>query len=280
MRAAAVKFGVLVISHGSRNAEWVRLVDEAVGGAGLAKDVPVVSSFLELVEGRLIQDGLDALEAAGVTDVAVVPLFVSSGSTHVDEIMWALGLREQARTETELTRFRVAARLHECPPIDDDPDIAEIVYEKVVALSVQPERETLLLVGHGSKEKGFHADWRRGLEGLARRVAERGGFGAWETAMLLPNQLPCKLAALRKRQPERAIVVAPLFISDGYFTRVVIPERLNDFDVRYAGAAMLPHPRLSRWIGRQAEHAAAKLTASEAGERGVRQHGETSETHL
>ncbi len=47
--------GVLIISHGSRNREWVRLVDEAV-------------------------------ERMSVTEMIVVPLFVSSGSKHVEEI--------------------------------------------------------------------------------------------------------------------------------------------------------------------------------------------------
>ncbi|MDF2718875.1 MAG: hypothetical protein K0R28_5800, partial [Paenibacillus sp.] len=50
------KAGVLVISHGSRSPEWIRLIDEAVADVRLpeieAGVVPVVSSFLEIVEGR------------------------------------------------------------------------------------------------------------------------------------------------------------------------------------------------------------------------------------
>ncbi|MBW7459714.1 CbiX/SirB N-terminal domain-containing protein, partial [Paenibacillus sepulcri] len=142
-----MKPGVLVISHGSREADWVRLVDDAVeSAASLVKQplasgqtqagispivqgssslstaagkrlemaaasggqtVPVVSSFLEIVEGRLIQDGIDKLEAEGVTDIYVLPLFVSSGSTHVDDIAQAFGQAPVSPARTgELERFR------------------------------------------------------------------------------------------------------------------------------------------------------------------------------
>ena len=56
------KPGVLVISHGSREQKWVSLVDEAVHRLASRMDIPVVSSYLELVEGRLIQDGITALK--------------------------------------------------------------------------------------------------------------------------------------------------------------------------------------------------------------------------
>ncbi|WP_341805085.1 sirohydrochlorin chelatase [Paenibacillus turpanensis] len=246
-----MKYGVLVISHGSRDAEWVRLVDEAVEAVRLPGDVPVFSSYLELVDGRLIQDGIDELERQGATDLIVVPFFVSSGSTHVDEIMWALGVTEEPKRETDLEPFRVAARLHPCPPMDDDPDVAQILWEKLQAASVDPARELLLLVGHGSNEKGFHKAWREGMLKLAERVRALGGFAKADIAMLLPNQAPCKMKLAARRHPELTVVVAPLFISDGYFTRAVIPERLAGYSYRYSGQAMLPHPLLSRWMERQ-----------------------------
>jgi sirohydrochlorin ferrochelatase len=99
-----MKPGLLVISHGSREAGWVALVDDSVEAARvqLESSLPIEAAFLELVEGRLIQDGIDRLEEAGVTHLFALPLFVSSGSTHVDEIGWALGAYPKPRTETEL----------------------------------------------------------------------------------------------------------------------------------------------------------------------------------
>jgi sirohydrochlorin ferrochelatase len=249
--AAMQKFGVLVISHGSRSGDWVRLVDEAVSQVRVPAGVPVCSSFLEIVEGRLIQDGIDRLEAQGVTDLIVVPLFVSSGSTHIDEISYALGVIPEPALETELQPFRLSAAVHMASPVDDDPVIAEIIYEKIRPLSVRPEREIVILVGHGSNEKGFHLRWRRGLERLAARLKELGGFDETDVAMLLPDQTKRKMQRWRKDKPQHDVIIAPLFLSKGYFTKQVIPSRLEGFAYRYNGEALLPSPLIARWMERQ-----------------------------
>ncbi|WP_314002446.1 CbiX/SirB N-terminal domain-containing protein [uncultured Paenibacillus sp.] len=277
-----MKPGVLVISHGSRDADWVALVDEAVDSVRRPAGMPVVSSFLEIVEGRLIQDGVDALEADGVTHIYVLPLFVSSGSTHVDDIAQAFGQPAAAYREGELEPFTVReASVTVGRPIDDDPVIAEIVYGNVRELSVAPERETLLLVAHGSREKGLNRVWRTGMMRLAERVRALGGFKRAEIATLLPDQAACVMKALTRRRAAgsgasgseagevagsgvggteagadsgnggEAVLVAPLFLSRGYFTSTVIPGRLAGFDYRYNGRALLPNPHISRWMERQ-----------------------------
>ncbi|MDQ1910556.1 CbiX/SirB N-terminal domain-containing protein [Paenibacillus sp. GD4] len=248
------KHGILVISHGSRSEAWVRLVDEAVAGARLPADVPVFPSYLELVEGRLIQDGITYLEELGVTDIIVVPLFVSSGSTHIDEISYALGVKPEPLLPTDMTPFRIRARIHMRSPIDDDPVFAGILHEKIKPLSIDPSKELLLLVGHGSVERGFHTLWRRGMEQLAKRLQALGGYADAKTAMLLPDQIQLRMKLWRKRYDPKdyTVIVAPLFLSEGYFTKQVIPERLAGYDYRYNGRALLPHEGISRWIEQQA----------------------------
>lgn len=244
-------YGVLVISHGSRSEEWVRLVDESVLAMRLPEGVPVFSSFLEIVEGRLIQDGITHLESLGVTDIIVVPFFVSSGSTHIDEISYALGVKPEPVLPTDMKPFAIRARIHFASPIDDDPIIADILYEKMKPLSVDPSREIVMLVGHGSVEQGFHEQWLHGLMQLASRLQALGGFDEVDTAMLLPDQLPDKMQGWRQRKPDHEVLVVPLFLSEGYFTNEVIPARLQGYTYKYNGKALLPHPLLARWMERQ-----------------------------
>jgi sirohydrochlorin ferrochelatase len=244
-------YGVLVISHGSRNTEWVELVDQAVAAVKLDYAIPVYSSFLEIVEGRLIQDGITSLEQQGVTDILVVPLFVSSGSTHIDEISYALGVISRPTLETDMMPLTIQAQIHFGKPIDDDEDIAHILYGKIQSLSAAPDREIVLLVGHGSVERGFHLRWRKGLEQLAARLKAIGGFDEVDTAMLLPDQVKRKMNMWTKRKPEHTIIVAPLFLSEGYFTNQVIPLRMREFSYKYNGKAMLPHPLISQWMEKQ-----------------------------
>jgi len=246
-----VKYGILVISHGSRSKEWVRLVDEAVAAVRVPDGVPIVSSYLEIVEGRLIQDGITRLESLGVSDIIVVPLFVSSGSTHIDEISYALGLKPQPALPTELKPFAIRARIHCTSPIDDDPDIADIVYENIRPLSTDPSQEIVLLVGHGSIEQGFYERWLDGLQKLALRIQAAGGFGEVDTAMLLPDQLRARMDYWNECKPNHTVLVAPLFLSEGYFTNEVIPSRLESCTYRYNGRSLLPHPLIARWMERQ-----------------------------
>jgi sirohydrochlorin ferrochelatase len=232
--------------------EWVRLVDQAVEDAAMPAGVPIRSSFLELVEGRLIQDGIDALEGQGVTEIVVVPLFVSCGSVHVDEIRYALGDLPEPSAETDLKPFRRTARICVCRPIDDDPIVADIVYSRIRELSERPERERVLLVGHGSGLPLFRERWKRGMDSVAKRLRALGGFADVRSALLLPDETRDVLERWREEAPGDAVLVAPLFLSTGYFTDQVIPQRLQGFEYRYNGKALLPHPLISRWIERSA----------------------------
>ncbi|OCT16849.1 cobalamin biosynthesis protein CbiX [Paenibacillus pectinilyticus] len=242
------KYGVLVISHGSRDEGWVELVENAVKAVSMPEAIPIYASYLELVEGRLIQDGIYSLETQGVTDIIVVPLFVSSGSTHIDEISYALGVIPEPQLETDMELMNIHARIHFTSPIDDHPDIAAILYGKIKDLSESPGEEILLLVGHGSKEEGFHQKWRQGLEQLAARLQKLGGFAEADVAMLLPDQLAERVAWWAREKPSYRVIVAPLFLSEGYFTSKVIPSRLEGFTYQYNGQALLPSPLISKWI--------------------------------
>ncbi len=244
-------YGILVISHGSQEPRWVKLVDEAVKAAAAGFTVPVVSAFLEIVDGRLIQDGINELEHLGVTDMLVVPLFISSGSTHVDEIGGAFGLPQLSEAENELGVFRVSANVFFGAPIDDDPEIAELLLSNIAELSQDPSREALLLLGHGSIEPGFHERWSQGLQDMAARLSAMSAFARVSYAMLLPDQAMSVLRELKEKNPEEDVIVVPLFLSQGYFTEKVIPKRLSGADYRYNGKAMLPNPAIERWLERQ-----------------------------
>jgi sirohydrochlorin ferrochelatase len=249
---ASKKWGVLVISHGSRNPDWVWMVDESICKLQLPEGTPLDSSFLEAVAHREIQDGIDTLEAKGVTDLIVVPLFISSASTHMEEIQYALGIIEESSIETDIGRMRIQANIHFCAPIDEDPLIAEICYENIRDLSRDPAREIVLIIGHGSDEMGFGERWQEMIDGLKIQIQSLGGFAVSDTAMLHPDEIASKVAQLENKYPEYRIIVAPLFLSEGYFTKKVIPERLADAQsVAYNGRALLPHPNITKWMQKQ-----------------------------
>ncbi|MNC40714.1 sirohydrochlorin cobaltochelatase [compost metagenome] len=200
------------------------------------------------------------MEDAGVTDIIVIPLFVSSGSTHVDEIEYALGAKPAPEKETDLECFAVKAKVHYGYPVDDDPDIAVMIWDKLRGLSKHPERETILLVGHGSRHEGFRQRWQQGISSLAERVRQISGAAAADYGLLNPDSVRNKVEYWREQGHE--VLVAPLFLSEGYFTKQVIPERLRGLEYAYSGQTLLPHPLLPHWIERQ-----VKIMLKQLGER-------------
>ncbi|AWB43412.1 cobalamin biosynthesis protein CbiX [Paenibacillus sp. CAA11] len=250
--------GVLVISHGSADLLWIKQVDKVVSELKLPPGVPVEASFLEAVEGRLIQDGIDRLEARGVTDLIVIPLFVSSGSTHIDEIAYALGVKHRPDKETDLVPFKIKARVYFGEPIDDDSLIAVMIGDKARPMSDGGRNEMLLLVGHGSIHDGFRERWQQGIASLANHVKELSGFSFADYALLNPDSLRSKVELWQGRGCE--VIVVPVFLSPGYFTKKVIPARLEGLSYRYTGETLLPHPLLRDWIQLQISHIMGSLT--------------------
>ncbi|GIO33592.1 MULTISPECIES: sirohydrochlorin chelatase [Paenibacillus] len=246
------KRGVLIISHGSREQAWVDLVDGAIHQLPLRGDLPVAASFLEIVEGRLIQDGIDQLESQGVTDILVIPLFVSSGSTHVNEIAYALGVLDAPSFDSDLEPFRVSATIHYGSPIEHGPFVAEMLWDKIRPVSRNPEREALVLIGHGSSYESFRKRWENGFERLADQVRDIGGFAASDVALLRPDNVRAKVEYWQKERGMQTIA-APVFLSEGYFIREVIPKRLEGLSYLYSGKALLPHPLLTAWIDQQVQ---------------------------
>jgi len=58
---------------------------------------PVELGFLEFVPNETINDSVKRLDNAGVTKIISVPLFVSSHSSHIQEIEYVLGLMGRFR---------------------------------------------------------------------------------------------------------------------------------------------------------------------------------------
>ncbi|UYZ14579.1 hypothetical protein A6764_06350 [Brevibacillus sp. WF146] len=241
---------VLVIAHGSPDPDWMERVEEAV--RPYRRQMLIRVAYLGGVDGRGIADEVERLERAGVETIAAVPLFVTAGSTHVSEIRGMLGLEPDAVLPKEVRPVSTRARFLWCPPLEDHPLAEQIVCERLRGLSVDARREALLLVGHGSDLPGYRERWERLLHRLTFRLQNRFYFTAAGYATLRPDTV-----ATRARQLAACgeLIVLPLFVSQGYFTRRALPERLAGVPYRYDGSAYLPHPLIGEWIVQSAEAA-------------------------
>lgn len=241
---------VLLIAHGSPDPDWLLLVEAAVRQC--KSELPIRVAYLGGVEGRSIEEEWKRLEEEGARCIVVVPLFVTAGSSHVGEIRSMLGL--DPPQVTEFSPISVSARIRWCPPLEDHPLVERIVEQRIKELSRNPRQESLLLVGHGSDQPGGAARWERLMRRFTLRLQNRFSFAAAGHASLRPDTV--REQALRLAE-QGDLLVVPLFISQGYFTRKAIPQRLEGLSYRYEGNAYLPHPLIAEWIRQTIQKAVA-----------------------
>lgn len=108
----SMKQGIVLFGHGSRNSDWA-VPFEAIRReiAQQQPDTPVELAFLELMQPTL-PEAVASLAALGVVKVAVVPVFISTGS-HVREDLPKLV--SEALTLSPGLDITVAAPLGEAP---------------------------------------------------------------------------------------------------------------------------------------------------------------------
>lgn len=251
-------YGVLIISHGSKDEKWVKQVDEAIAPLKQLYSIPIEPAFLELVPGRLIQDGIDRLEALGITEMVVIPLFISSGSSHIEELHQAFHVQPASREKEQsshVTPYHIRANVKFGTPMDASPYVVDILYEHFVRLQSNAEDQVALIIGHGSRIPGCYDIWEQVLQqigaSLQAKGSANGSLQMVKTAMLTPNQVPEKLAEIQMQMPHARPIVLPLFLSEGYFTKVAIPDRLQGHSVRYDGRTLLPNARITQWLAEQ-----------------------------
>ncbi|RLG19972.1 hypothetical protein DRN77_08225 [Methanosarcinales archaeon] len=195
------KIGILVIAHGSPSDEWCVPVRGAVDEVDLP--YPVELGFLEFVPNETINDAVERLDDANVTKIIALPLFISSHSSHIEEIEYVLGLRDEPPMISErviidgmeidrsiikkgedyvIRRVPLGAEGGKEEPLvpvttdaeivltgamDDHWLVAGIVADHTADLCVNSGRETLVLVAHGTREEDNFAGWVKSTSTLA-----------------------------------------------------------------------------------------------------------------
>ncbi len=272
-------YGILILAHGAGQ-EW----DSQVAGIRNAvnKRTPAEVAF-GMAAPDAMQAGIDRLEARGIRRIAVVPLFINSHSEVMDQTRYALHLRATPsmvfiKAMKRLPpmvlhmagmdfdphkRVTIHAKLIMTHALDDDPLVASILIDRAKALSRDPSKETIILVGHGPVDKAENEIWLRTMRSLCRQIKEAGGFkNAWAATIRDDAPPPVKaradaaLRALVKKAGKnggRALVIPELISRGGIETHIV--KILRGLPYAWDDRTLAPDPRLALWVlkrGRQA----------------------------
>lgn len=276
----ADKVGTVVIAHGG-DSLWNKLVFDAAREARTGGPVEVSFLMGPAAKTARFQDVVKRLEASAVTRIVVVPMLVSSHSGHYQQIRYLAG--DSVTLDATMTHHlhmsgierptsRVPIRLTRA--MDDAPEIARVLADRALAMTTEPDKRALLIVGHGPNSAEDYAVWMRHLRVVADSVKARTRFRDVRVELVrddAPKAVRAEavlrvrdLIALQQMATGLDVIVVPVLVSKGAVSRDKIPADIKGTPSVYAGEPLLPHPAMSRWIeSRVTEATRAPATASQ-----------------
>lgn len=263
----AEEIGVLILAHGG-TPRWNRIVETTVAEARLGYPTEIAFGMgMHSHEVQEIQRAVDRLERRQVSRIIVVPLLVSSASEVMRQFQYLFRLREHGPWEEGIPPLTLRLPVVMTAPLDDDPVVAEVLLERARAVSQIPPQEAVVLVAHGPVSDEENQQWLDVLRRVAARVEKMGNFRAVIPVTMRDDApkpvLDLATARMRELVREQArigpVLVVPLLIANGGIEEK-IPKRLSGLKYTYQEHALLPHPKLSRWIAGRVLQAAGPGT--------------------
>lgn len=303
--------GVMILAHGAGE-QWNQQVLDAT--KPVAAKYPTEVAFGMALPSAM-QAAVDKLEAAGVTKIVVVPLFISSHSFIIRQSEYLMGVREKLAdppmvmdhgtggghgsmnhgapaqagghgghgsapassghdmhgsghgqaAEATLAKLKVRAEVRFARPLDDNPLVAQILAQRIEALSTNPANETVILVGHGPNPEEDNKNWVRDMESLASQIHKLQEKSGKVSRMIMAttvrddadpdmyNQAKENLRSLvRQASNQGTAIVVPVFLSSGSVEQKVA-SRLEGLTFKWNGKTLLPDERITTFIMQSVE---------------------------
>lgn len=264
--------GTVVIAHGGDslwNARVIEVAKRAKTGG------PVEVSFLMGPGAKTarFQDAVARLEAAGVSQIAVVPVLVSSHSGHYDQIRYLAGdtitLGETMQHHLHMAGIERSATklpMRLTKALDDAGEMAQVLADRALALTDRPEEHALLIVGHGPNSAEDYAAWMTNLRRVTDSVKTRTKFRDVRVE-LVRDDAPAAVRAeavlrvrelidLQQQLTGKDVIVVPVLVSSGSVSRDKVPNDIKGTKSKYVGEPLLPHAAMSDWIARRVREVA------------------------
>ena len=240
------EIGIVFMPHGS-DYNWNETMRESI--RPLTEKYKVEYAF-SMADPMIVKRAIEKLEERGCRAIVVLRVFSLEASFR-DKTDYMLGLKD--RVKNPPMRISSKSVMVALGGVEDHPLLAEALYDRAMALSRKPGKETVILLAHGTDDDDRNRNWLDNLGSLAEQIRKNGGSGfrnikyhTWREDW--PDKREKAVEVIRKMIKEA--------ISDGG-TAIVVPARtagrghgdkfLDDLDFLYA-EGFAPHPNFIRWV--------------------------------
>ena len=265
--------GVILFAHGS-DFHWNENLRVAV--APLMNRYKIEFAF-SMADPYTIERALHKLEQRGAKVAIVVSAFASR-SSYRNEIGYLAGLDIEnqddythhdnnsghgghghgghAQSSTPVPRILTSLPVTWTGGYEDNPLFASALFDRVLALSKDPARETVILTAHGTQDDRKNDEWLEKLNSIANQMQNQGGqkFKAFKVATWREDWPDKRAPWVKKvramvteasKQGDRVIVIPAR-------TTAVGPEKrfLSGLEFEL-GEGFAPHPLFTQWVDEQ-----------------------------
>lgn len=277
------EIGVLLLAHGSMDKEWNNSIMEVTSPLNDDYHVEIAWGMSNALN---MQPAIEKLENKGVETIVAVQLFVSSYSPIIRQNEYLLGLRDSLadapmpmmihdmenhrmtmKMPENLQPLNIKADIILTKPLDDHPLVAEILMDRIEKLSVNPSKETVLLVAHGPNSESDNNMWVKTSNSLAEQIKvlqDKNGPAFSDIISLTVRDDADEATHEKAKQEFRQhvikadengdAIVIPLLLSQGGVEKKYI-SRLEGLNYKWTGEALLPHYNIARFIRLSVEEA-------------------------
>ncbi len=245
--------GVLVVAHGA-GTSGDKVLQEGV--APLAAKHPTAIGFgMAMMSSGHIQEALDKLTNAGAKTVVVVPAVVTEQSSVYRQWAYLFGRRDDAGY-LNVPRVKTSAKVIIAPAMDEHKLITEILLDHAKAISVDPAKEVVIVLGHGPTYDQENAIELKHISTHAARIKKAGNFFDAK-GITLQDDSPAavraaNVAKLRSWVAEaNAAGKTPLVVGYLISTRGIqdkIAEDLKGLNYKFQTKGLSAHPNFTAWI--------------------------------
>ena len=206
---------------------------------------------------------VDELHHAGATEIIAIPIFLSEA----DPVF--------RKVAPHLTEYAAAGTIRWEAPMQASFLIAQILLDRVDALSREPSQERLLVLGLGATDEATEVALHAGMQSLTEYVSHYRPFKEIQIGIYYDREATAALREKKNSDLETFIIqmaakrgrtlIIPFFIGQKMESRMSmaagIADDLKELNVIYDGQEIFPHPNILLWLKRVAN---AHLPASES----------------
>ncbi len=259
------KIGLLLVNHGSRSETWrnalidlEKQVTDEILKKGDIKGIK--TAFMEYNEPS-IATRLKEFDKDGFTDVILVPIFLTVSPHSFEDIPTIIGQKEDPHSMEmlkieKIERYTPKAKTHITPLLDFNDILEKNILRRAQALSKNPEKEGLVLIGYG--DETYDKEWGQLFDNVAEVVKRKTGINThsygWCGHIAHYNLEETTKAINKVLETKEVAVVIPVLVAhDENFQIKIIGGGIqkvknHNEKVIYKPDAILPDKNVEKWV--------------------------------